>query len=132
MGISFGQRVVSLHITRTLLHTQLSYQTHQEQTTIQYSPISAHTCHQSITHANKVMQALAECVKAIQGMTGNIKNSQAAQDLQCIVDAAQARIQTNPHRFEETITPDHVCNMQRVPRVNASAIPHIDDNRRIT
>jgi hypothetical protein len=36
----------------------------------------------SITQANKVMHALAECVKAIQGMTGKARNSQAAQDLQ--------------------------------------------------
>jgi hypothetical protein len=58
------------------------------------------------------MKALAECIKATQGMTGNAKNSQAAQDLQCIIDAAQARIQTNPYQFEEIITPDHFCNMQ--------------------
>jgi hypothetical protein len=40
----------------------------------------------SITHADKVMHALAECIKAIQGMTGKARNSQAAQNLQCIVD----------------------------------------------
>ncbi len=81
------------------------------------------------------MHALAECIKAIQGMTGKARNSQAAQDLQHIVDAAQAHVQTNPHRFEETSTPDHFCNMQRVPRANAPAsmpIPPTDDNRRIT
>jgi hypothetical protein len=86
-------------------------------------------------HTNKVMQALAECVKAIQGMTGKAKNSQAAQDLQHIVDATQACTQTNPHQFEETITPDYICNMQQVPRVQALAsipIPHTDDNRQIT
>jgi hypothetical protein len=78
-------------------------------------------------HANKVMQALAECVKAIQGMTGKARNSQAAQNLQRIVDATKACIQTNPYRFEETITPDHFCNMQQVSRVQAPAsipIPH--------
>jgi hypothetical protein len=58
------------------------------------------------------MHALVECVKAIQGMTDKARNSQAAQDLQRIVDAAQARIQTNPHQFEETITSDHFCNTQ--------------------
>jgi hypothetical protein len=63
-------------------------------------------------HTNKVMQALAECVKAIQGMTGKPRNSQAAQDLQCIVDATQPCVQTNPHQFEETITPDYIRNMQ--------------------
>jgi hypothetical protein len=89
----------------------------------------------SITHAGKVMHALAECIKTIQGMTGKARNSQAAQDLQCIVDAAQAHVQSNPHRFKETITPDHFCNTQRVPRVNAPAsmpIPPTNDNRRIT
>jgi hypothetical protein len=81
------------------------------------------------------MQALAKCVKAIQGMTGKARNSQAPQDLQCVVDATQACLQTNPHRFEETITPDHFCNTQRVPRVQAPAsipIPHTNVNRRIT
>jgi hypothetical protein len=89
----------------------------------------------SITHTNKVMQALAECIKAIQGMTGKARNSQAAQDLQRIVDATQARVQTNPHQFEETITPDLFCNTQQVPRVHAPAsipIPHTNDNRQIT
>ena len=81
------------------------------------------------------MQALAECVKAIQGMTGKARNSQAAQDLQCLVDATQACVQTNPHQFEETITPDHFCNTQQVLRVQAPAsilIPHTNDNRQIT
>jgi hypothetical protein len=35
----------------------------------------------SIMHANKVIQALAKCTKAIQGMMGKDRNSQAAQDL---------------------------------------------------
>jgi hypothetical protein len=94
-----------------------------------------HITNPFITHTNKVMQALAECIKAIQGMTGKAKNSQAAQDLQCIIDATQAHVQTNPHQFEETITPDHFCNTQQVPRVIAPAsmpIPHINDNRQIT
>ncbi len=89
----------------------------------------------SITHTDKVMHTLAECIKPIQGMTGKARNSQAAQDLQRIIDAAQAHIQTNPHRFKETSTPDHFCNTQRVPRVNAPAsmpIPPTNDNRQIT
>jgi hypothetical protein len=89
----------------------------------------------SITHADKVMHRLAECVKTIQGMTGKARNSKAAQDLQRIIDAAQAHVQSNPHRFKETITPDHFCNTQRVPRVNAPAsmpIPPTNDNRQIT
>jgi hypothetical protein len=37
----------------------------------------------TITHTNKVlMHALANCNKALQGMTGSARNSQAAQDLQ--------------------------------------------------
>jgi hypothetical protein len=46
-----------------------------------------HIINPSITHANKVMNALAECIKAIQGMRGNARNSQATQDLQGIVNA---------------------------------------------
>ncbi len=38
----------------------------------------------TITHVNKVMLALADCIKALQGMTGSARNSQAAQDLQGI------------------------------------------------
>ena len=33
------------------------------------------------THANKVMMALSECVKAIKGLTGQVKTSQEAMDL---------------------------------------------------
>jgi hypothetical protein len=39
----------------------------------------------TITHANKVMLALAECVKAIKGLTGQDKSSPEAKDLQRIV-----------------------------------------------
>ncbi len=94
-----------------------------------------HITNPSITHADKVKHVLAECIKTIQGMTGKARKSQAAQDLQCIVDAVQAHVQSNPHRFKETITPDHFCNMQQVPRVNAPAsmpIPPTNDNRQIT
>jgi hypothetical protein len=86
----------------------------------------------SITHANKVMYALAECAKAIQGMTGKARTSQAAQDLQHIVDTTQAHVQTNPHQFEETITLDNIHNTQQVLRVKAPPsvpIPHTNDNR---
>jgi hypothetical protein len=89
----------------------------------------------TITCADKVMHALADCIKAIQGMIGKARNSQAAQDLQCIVDATQAHLQANPNKFEETITPDDSCNMQQVPRVQAPPDipkPNADDNRQIT
>jgi hypothetical protein len=190
MGISFSQWMVSLHITRTLLHTQLSYQAHQERMTIQHSPISTQTHHQSIhhtrqtwayhlvdgwylftllehyckhnchikhtmskqlsdmvqfqhkhitnpsiTHADKVMCALADCAKAIQGMTGKARTSQAAQDLQCIIDATQAHLQAHLNKFEETITPDNTRYTQQVLRVQAPPSvpkPQINDNRQIT
>jgi hypothetical protein len=89
----------------------------------------------SITHTNKVMHALAECVKANQGMMGKARNSHAIQDLQRIVDATQAQVQGNPHKFEETITPDDIRNTQQVPRVQAPPsvpIPRTNDNRQIT
>ncbi len=46
----------------------------------------------SITHADKVMSALDDCVKAIHGMTGKDRTSPAMLDLQHIVDATQAHI----------------------------------------
>jgi hypothetical protein len=82
------------------------------------------------------MHALAECVKAIQGLMGKARNSQAMQDLQCILGTTQAHKQTNPHKFEETIIPDNICNTQRVLRVQAPpSVPisqHTNDNRQIT
>ena len=51
----------------------------------------------SITHANKVMRALADCIKAIHGMTGKDRTSPATLDLQCIVDATQAHIKHIPN-----------------------------------
>jgi hypothetical protein len=66
----------------------------------------------SITHTDKVMHTLADCFKAIQGMTGKARNSQAAHDLQRIVDATQAHLQANPNFFEETIIRDNTRNMQ--------------------
>jgi hypothetical protein len=135
MGISFGERMVSLHIARILLHNCHIKHTKSKQlsNTVQLQ----HKCitNPSITHADKVMHALAECIKAIQGMMGKTRNSQAAQDLQHIVDATQAHVQTNPHKFKETITPENICNTQQVPRVQAPPsipIPHTDYNKQIT
>ena len=61
------------------------------------------------------MHTLANCVKALQGMTSNARNSLAAQDLQRIIAATQAHIQTQPDHFEDTATPPATPNMQRVP-----------------
>jgi hypothetical protein len=81
-----------------------------------------------------MMHALTECIKAIHGMTGSVRNSQAVQDLQCIIDATQAHVQTNPHKFDKIITPDNIHNMQQVPMVQAPPSVHIpctNDNRQI-
>jgi hypothetical protein len=89
----------------------------------------------TITHANKVIHALADCVKALQGMTGSARNSQAAQDLQQIIDAIQANIQAQPERFEDNATPSANPHTQRVPRAQQPLsvhTPHINVNRRIT
>jgi hypothetical protein len=94
-----------------------------------------HITNPSITYANKVMHALADCIKAIQGMTGKARTSQATQDLQHIIDATQAHLQAHPNKFEETITPEDTRNIQQVPRVQAPPSipkPHINDIRRIT
>jgi hypothetical protein len=66
----------------------------------------------TITHANKVMHALADCIKALHGMTSSARNSQAAQDLQRIIDATQAHVQARPNRFEGVATPSTTPNMQ--------------------
>jgi hypothetical protein len=105
-----------------------------------------HITNPTITHANKRMHALADCVKALHGMTSSAKNSQAAQDLQKIIDATQAHVQAQPNCFEDVATASATPNMQRVPRVQTPNMPqvprvqmppsvpatHTDDNKRIT
>jgi hypothetical protein len=92
------------------------------------------------------MHALADCVKALHGMTSSARNSQTTQDLQQIIDATQAHVQAQPDRFEDVATPSATPNMQRVPRVQTPNMPqvprvqtppsvpatHTDDNKRIT
>ena len=50
----------------------------------------------SFTHRDKVMRALANCVKAIHGMTGKDITSLAMLDLQRIVDTTQEHIKAQP------------------------------------
>jgi hypothetical protein len=86
----------------------------------------------SITHAAKVMHALADCVKSIQGMTGKDRHSPATKGLQQIVDATQAQIKAQPDQFEHTAS--DTPPVQQVPRVQTTAdmpIPHTDANRRV-
>ena len=105
-----------------------------------------HITNPTITHANKVMHALADCVKALQGMTGCARNSQAAQDLKQIIEATKAHVQAQPDRLEDIATPSAIPNLQRVPRVQTPNMPrvprvqmppsvpatHTNDNKRIT
>ncbi len=91
------------------------------------------------------MHALADCVKALHGMTSSARNSQTAQDTQRIIDATQAHVQARTDRFEDIATPSATPNMQRVPRVQTPNMPqvprvqtppsvpaiHTDDNKRI-
>jgi len=94
-----------------------------------YSSTSVSPTPPSPSHANKVMLALAECVKAIQGLTGQAKTSQAAQDLQQIVDATQATSHKQPQQCEESTTnnDNNNNNRLRVPRVS-TPIPRLPSN----
>jgi hypothetical protein len=67
----------------------------------------------------KWMQAFADCIKAIQGMTSKPQSFQAAQDLQHIVDAIQAHVHAHPNSFAKTATSEAAHNTQHVPRVQA-------------
>ena len=101
----------------------------------------------TITHADKVMHALADCVKALQGMTSNARNSKAAQDLHRIIEATTAHVHAQPDRLAEGATSSTTHEMLRVPGVqtpNMSRVPRVPpapsnvpasntpDNRRIT
>jgi hypothetical protein len=59
----------------------------------------------TITHADKVMQALVECVKTIIGATGGT-TAQEVKDLQCIVKATQAIL----HKSK---APSNNCNTEQ-------------------
>ena len=78
----------------------------------------------TITHADKVMLALAECVKAINGLSGQDKSSPEAKDLQRIVDATRATMIKQPRRYEEPIRHDEVPQQAALPRVPA-ALPRV-------
>ncbi len=105
-----------------------------------------HMTNSTITHAIKVMHALADCVKALHGMTSRARNSQAAQDLQRIIDATKAHVQARPKRCKDVTTPSNTPNMQQVPRVQTPNMqqvprlqtppsvpaPHTNDNKKIT
>jgi len=66
----------------------------------------------TITHTDKVMHVLADCVKALQGMTSSARNSQAAQDLHRIIEATKAHVQAQPDCLAEVATSSTTPNMQ--------------------
>jgi hypothetical protein len=68
-------------------------------------------------------------------MRSSARISQAAQDLQRIINATQAHVQAQPDRFEDVATPFATPNMPQVLRVQMpTSVPTIqtDDNKRIT
>jgi len=96
-----------VHITATYIkHTK----SEQLSDTVQFQ--HKHIINPTITHADKVMHALADCVNTLQGTTSRARNSQAAQDLQRIIEATKAHVQARPDRFEDVAIPSTTPNMQ--------------------
>jgi len=88
----------------------------------------------TITHADKVMLGLADCVKALQCTTSSTRESPAAQNLQQIIDATQTHVKARPNQFKDTSTPSVTPHMQCFLKVQTppyEPTPHIDNNRRI-
>ncbi len=128
--------MVSLPITRTLLHTQLSYQAHQELTAIWQGSNPTQTNHQSLHHTRQ------------QGdeHTGWMRQSHPRNDGQNQNLSRHAGPATYHWCNTSSLTgtsqqiwgnhnPEWSCNTQWVPRVQAPpsiSKPHIDDNRQIT
>ncbi len=88
----------------------------------------------TITHADKVMQALAECVKAITGATGGTI-AQDAKDLQRIVKATRAALHKNANPINNSNAehqaprvPPKLLRVHALPRVP----PTTAENQRLT
>ncbi len=87
----------------------------------------------TITHANKGMQALTECVKTITGATGGT-TAQEAKDLQCIVKATWAALHKNDAPINNSNAEHQAPRVPELPRVHAllRVPPTAVDNQRIT
>ncbi len=87
----------------------------------------------TITHADKVMQALVECVKTITGATGGT-TAQEAKDLQRIVKATQAILHKSEAPSNNSNVKQRALRVPNIPRVHA--LPRVPtataDNQRIT
>jgi hypothetical protein len=87
----------------------------------------------TITNADKVMQALVECVKTITGATGGT-TAQDAKDLQRIVKATRAALHKNDATINNS-NPEHQApRVPKLPRVHAllRVPPTTAENQRIT
>ncbi len=87
----------------------------------------------TITHADKVMQALAECVKTISGATGGT-TAQEVNDLQRIVTATQAILHKSKAPSNNSNTEQQAPRVPDIPRVHAlpRVPPATADNQQIT
>ncbi len=92
------------------------------------------TTNLTITHANKVMQALAECVKTITGATRGT-TAQEAKNLQRIVKATRAALHMNDTPSNNINAKQQAPRVPELPRVHARpprVPPTTADNQRIT
>jgi hypothetical protein len=87
----------------------------------------------TITHANKVMQALADCIKTITGATGGT-TAQDAKDLQRIVKATWAALHKNDAPINNSNAEHQAPRVPKLPRVHAlpRVPPTTAENQRIT
>ncbi len=92
-----------------------------------------HITNPTITHANKVMQALAECVKTITGATGGT-TAQEVKDLQSIVKAIRAALHKNDTPINNSNAKHRAPRVPELPRVHAlpRVPPTTADNQWIT
>jgi hypothetical protein len=72
----------------------------------------------TITHADKVMQALAECIKTITGATEGT-TAQEVKDLQCIVKATQAILHKSEAPSNNSNAEQQAPRVPDIPRVHA-------------
>ncbi len=87
----------------------------------------------TITHTNKVMQALAECVKTITGATGGT-TAQEVKDLQCIIKATQAILHKSEAPSNNSNAKQQAPRVPNIPRVHAlpRVPPATVDNQWVT
>ncbi len=87
----------------------------------------------TITHADKVMQALAECAKTITGATGGT-TAQEVKDLQSIIKATQAILHKSEAPSNNSNNKQPAPRVSNIPRVHA--LPRVPsataDNQRMT